>query len=305
MSIAPLIKYFASERGLMLPRDTVDDRRVLAALLTTREPGVIPEEVNVMLDTLLSEEAAARGAVEAEALPTLAAQGVASGPIAERVRLWRGDLTVLSADAIVNATNDQMLGCFVPGHKCIDNVIHAAAGPGLREECASHIRQQGHPEPTGTATLTSGYHLPSSFVIHTVGPIVDSHRPSTDDEAAQWIRDADRVLITAGAGMSAAAGFDYADTKRFAELFPALHKAGLHARYEMIGLDLPPEYLWGFWAVHTDDIRFNPGPTPLYEQLRRSRLSATPSPTTIPPRGKSAPTRSLPARTAADPCSST
>lgn len=86
-------------------------------------------------------------------------------------------------------------------------------------------------------------------------------------DAAEWVRSADRVLITAGAGLSAAAGFDYTDGERFAELFPVLHKAGLRARYEMIGRKLPPEYLWGFWAVHTNDIRFNPEPSPLYQQL--------------------------------------
>jgi hypothetical protein len=87
-------------------------------------------------------------------------------------------------------------------------------------------------------------------------------------DAAEWITAADRVLITAGAGLSAAAGFDYTDRERFAELFPALHRAGFRARYEMIGRDLPPEYLWGFWAVHTEDIRFNPEPSPLYQRLR-------------------------------------
>ncbi|WP_373456779.1 macro domain-containing protein [Brevibacterium sp. 50QC2O2] len=77
-----------------------------------------------------------------------------------------------------------MLGCFVPGHVCIDNVIHAAAGPALREECAEHMRRQGHAEPTGSATLTAAYHLPASYLIHTIGPIVPSHRPTAADEAA-------------------------------------------------------------------------------------------------------------------------
>ncbi len=86
-------------------------------------------------------------------------------------------------------------------------------------------------------------------------------------DAAEWLKSADRVLITAGAGLSAAAGFDYTDEGRFAELFPALHRAGLRARYEMIGRDLPPEYLWGFWAVHAEDVRFSPEPSPLYERL--------------------------------------
>lgn len=184
MNIAPLIEYFAGVRGQMIPPAALSDRRFLAALLTAREPGPIPAEVNAQLDTLLSKEAEARGSVEADKLPTLAARGAASGAVAQRMRLWRGDLTVLRADAIVNAANDRMLGCFVPGHHCIDNAIHAAAGPGLREECAEHIRRQGHPEPTGTATLTAGYHLPASFVIHTVGPIVPSHQPTADDEAA-------------------------------------------------------------------------------------------------------------------------
>lgn len=86
--------------------------------------------------------------------------------------------------------------------------------------------------------------------------------------AADWITEADRLLITAGAGLSAAAGFDYTDRERFAELFPVLRQAGVTARYEMIGRDLPPEYHWGFWAVHTNDIRFNPAPSPLYQRLR-------------------------------------
>ena len=115
------------------------------ALLTLRGPGQIPEEVSALLDALLSEEAEARGSIAAEELPTLAAQGAAFGAVAERMRLWRGDLTVLRADAIVNAANSQMLGCFIPGHLCIDNVIHASAGPGLRAECAEHMRRQGTP----------------------------------------------------------------------------------------------------------------------------------------------------------------
>lgn len=184
MSVASLIEYFATERGQMIPSAATHDRRFLAALLTVREPDTIPAEITSQLDTLLSYEAEARGSVETDSLPTLTDQGAASGAVAERMRLWRGDLTVLRADAIVNAANDRMLGCFVPGHVCIDNVIHAAAGPALREECAEHMRTQGHPEPTGTATLTGGYHLPASYVIHTVGPIVPSHQPTAEDEAA-------------------------------------------------------------------------------------------------------------------------
>lgn len=107
MNIAPLIEYFAGVRGQIIPPAALSDRRFLAALLTAREPGPIPAEVNAQLDTLLSKEAEARGSVEADKLPTLAARGAASGAVAQRMRLWRGDLTVLRADAIVNAANDR------------------------------------------------------------------------------------------------------------------------------------------------------------------------------------------------------
>ncbi|QUQ63490.1 hypothetical protein [Kutzneria sp. CA-103260] len=84
----------------------------------------------------------------------------------------------------------------------------------------------------------------------------------------RWLDEADRVLVAAGAGLSAAAGYDYTDTRRFAELFPALYRQGLRARYQLIGLPLPPQLLWGYWAVHVDDIRFGPGPNPVYQRLR-------------------------------------
>jgi len=78
----------------------------------------------------------------------------------------------LEIDAIVNAANSQLLGCFVPCHGCIDNVIHSAAGIQLRNECAEIMAAQGHEEPTGKAKITKGYNLPARHVIHTVGPIV-------------------------------------------------------------------------------------------------------------------------------------
>ena len=84
----------------------------------------------------------------------------------------------------------------------------------------------------------------------------------------RWLDESDRVLVAAGAGLSAAAGYDYTDTERFAELFPALHRNGLRARYQLIGLPLPPRLLWGYWSVHVNDIRFDPAPNPLYQRLR-------------------------------------
>ena len=81
-------------------------------------------------------------------------------------------------DAIVNAANAQMLGCFHPLHKCIDNAIHSAAGVQLREECHRLMLQQGHPEPTGQAKITKAYNLPCKYVIHTVGPIIPNGIPT-------------------------------------------------------------------------------------------------------------------------------
>ncbi|MFD8494752.1 hypothetical protein [Amycolatopsis sp. NPDC059657] len=84
----------------------------------------------------------------------------------------------------------------------------------------------------------------------------------------RWMDEATHVLVAAGAGLSVAAGYDYGDTRRFAELFPVLHRLGLRARYQLIGLRLPPDLLWGYWSVHVNDIRFGEGPHPVYERLR-------------------------------------
>lgn len=89
-----------------------------------------------------------------------------------RISLWQGDITTLKCDAIVNAANSQVLGCFSPLHGCIDNIIHTMAGVELREKCYQIMNAQGHEEETGKAKITPGYNLPAKYVIHTVGPIV-------------------------------------------------------------------------------------------------------------------------------------
>lgn len=157
----------------------IEKRRLLDGLLTIRPPRPIrDDDAREDLDALLAAEAAERvraaGAPDALELATLARTRGAGGALGERVALWRGDLTALRAGAIVNAANSAMLGCRVPGHACIDNVIHAVAGPGLRAECAAYMDSRGgRPEETGRALLTGGYHLPAAHVIHTVGPVVE------------------------------------------------------------------------------------------------------------------------------------
>ncbi len=153
-----------------IPRDTEEQRYFLRCLMNVREPGTLSERFLQAQDELLSREREKKGIVHVAELPPV--------PGDERLVLWQGDITRLDADAIVNAANSALLGCFRPGHNCIDNVIHSAAGLQLREECAAIMRAQGHEEPTGQAKLTKGYNLPAKHVLHTVGPIIDG--PLTD-----------------------------------------------------------------------------------------------------------------------------
>ncbi len=99
------------------------------------------------------------------------------------IALWQGDISRLAADAIVNAANSSLLGCFIPHHKCIDNVIHSRAGVQLRLDCSRIMGMQGEPEPAGCAKITLGYNLPAKYVIHTVGPMIGV-APSEEDARA-------------------------------------------------------------------------------------------------------------------------
>jgi O-acetyl-ADP-ribose deacetylase (regulator of RNase III) len=149
-------------------------------LLTIRRPAPIPPGVHLRLDALLASEARGRGAVTPAEI--LAAPGSLRSAAETPVKVWPGDIRRLAVDAIVNAANTELLGCFRPRHACIDNAIHGAAGPRLREDCARIISIQGHPERSGEAKITRAYHLPSRFVLHTVGPIVAGGRVQPEDE---------------------------------------------------------------------------------------------------------------------------
>ena len=159
--------------ALREPVDEKERRRLLRSLMNVRWPGEVSAEFLRVQDELLQEELRARGIVHGDALPVIR-DGYACTAVKndDRIVLWRGDITTLEADAIVNAANSQMLGCFVPCHGCIDNVIHSAAGIQLRNECAQLMEAQGHEEPAGRAKITKGYNLPARHVIHTVGPVV-------------------------------------------------------------------------------------------------------------------------------------
>ena len=119
-----------------------------------------------MQDEILSEEVQERGIVKISDIPDAE----------KNIKLWQGDITRLEVDAIVNAANSALLGCFVPLHACIDNAIHSAAGLQLRDACNKIMQTQGHSEPTGKAKITPAFNLPSKFVIHTVGPVIPFNR---------------------------------------------------------------------------------------------------------------------------------
>ena len=146
------------------PRDEQAQRRLLRSLMNVRPPRQLRPDFLKTQDELLSAEREEKGVVDAAFLPDV--------PGHSGIVLWQGDITRLKADAIVNAANSAMLGCFCPCHGCIDNAIHSAAGLQLRDECNHIMQAQGHGEPTGTAKLTKGYNLPARYVLHTVGPIV-------------------------------------------------------------------------------------------------------------------------------------
>lgn len=145
-----------------------EKKQAIRSLMNIRMPGGLSEALLAAQDEYLKEERTEKGVVKLSEIPA----------IQEHISLWQGDITRLQAGAIVNAANSQMLGCFVPCHRCIDNAIHSAAGMQLREEC-SHIMQEKrmrygrqYEEPVGGAVLTEAYNLPCDYVIHTVGPIV-------------------------------------------------------------------------------------------------------------------------------------
>lgn len=164
--------------NLKIP-DTVEEKKALIrSLMNIRIPKAIPEKLLYAQNQYLQEESALNGCISLSEIPTVKEQYNSTHPFANNISIWQGDITRLCTDAIVNAANSQMLGCFIPCHRCIDNAIHSAAGMQLREEC-NHIMnrkriQYGrqYEEPVGTAILTDSYNLPCNYVIHTVGPIV-------------------------------------------------------------------------------------------------------------------------------------
>lgn len=154
-----------------VPQDTPGQKKLLRSLMNIRPPRPIDQAFLQVQDEYLQEELRRRTVTEWRTLT----------PIGDGLYLWRGDITALRCDAIVNAANSALLGCFYPCHGCIDNAIHTFAGVQLRLECAQLMARQGHPEPTGQAKVTQAYNLPCQYVLHTVGPIITGRVTSRDE----------------------------------------------------------------------------------------------------------------------------
>ena len=159
-----LIRALLDEQGYkyVIPQDVFEQKRLLRGLMNVRPPMAASEAFLAMQDAYLHESIREKGVTKLCDLT----------PIRPHQYLWRGDITTLEVDAIVNAANSQLLGCFSPNHACIDNAIHTYAGVELRLACDEIMQAQGHGEPTGGAKLTPGFNLPAKYVLHTVGPIV-------------------------------------------------------------------------------------------------------------------------------------
>lgn len=160
-------------KNLQVGNSETEKRNAVRSLMNVRMPRSISDDFLEVQDIFLQEEAKEKGIVTCNDIPVIEQEYPCSEiKNSDRISLWRGDITRLGVDAIVNAANSQLLGCFVPCHGCIDNAIHSAAGIQLRNECAEIMAEQGHEEPIGKAKITKGYNLPAKHVIHTVGPIV-------------------------------------------------------------------------------------------------------------------------------------
>ena len=170
--IQSLLNERPSCREQIIPADSERQKILLRGLMNVRRPARIGADFLQVQDEYLQGETARKGVTDAADLT----------PIQPGLYLWQGDITTLKCDAIVNAANSGMTGCYVPNHRCIDNVIHTYAGVELRLACEELMEQQGYPEPTGQAKLTPAFNLPCRYVLHTVGPIIDG-RVTKKDEA--------------------------------------------------------------------------------------------------------------------------
>ena len=170
--IKSLLQERTEYRDISISADTEQQKQLLRALMNVRAPQPIGTEFLRIQDEYLQYEIAAKGITDVAELT----------PVQQGIYLWQGDITTLKCDAVVNAANSGMTGCYIPNHRCIDNAIHTFAGVELRLACAELMEQQGYPEPTGRAKITPAFNLPCKYVLHTVGPIINGRVTQRDRE---------------------------------------------------------------------------------------------------------------------------
>ena len=170
--IQSLLKEKPEYRDIDIPTEPDGQRQLLRGLMNVRRAYPIGTEFLQVQDEYLQGETTAKGIIDVAELT----------PIQPGLYLWQGDITTLKCDAIVNAANSGMTGCYIPNHRCIDNAIHTFAGVELRLTCAELMEQQGYPEPTGQAKITPAFNLPCRYVLHTVGPIISGRVTKEDKE---------------------------------------------------------------------------------------------------------------------------
>lgn len=171
-----LIKYLLAENNkyndVKIPSYELEQKKLLRSLFNVRYPSPISDDFLKVQDEYLKEEIRTKGITDIKNLKQ----------VEDGIYLWQGDITTLKCDAIVNAANSGLTGCYIPCHNCIDNIIHTYAGIQLRNECSEIIMNQGHEEETGNAKITSEYNLPSKYIIHTVGTIVSGNVTNKNKE---------------------------------------------------------------------------------------------------------------------------
>ena len=172
-------------KDLQTPEDNEGKRRILRSMMNIRMPKKLEDSVLAIQDDYLRERIRENGIVTLSDIPI----------IRDSLSIWQGDITRLAVDAIVNAANSQMLGCFVPMHTCIDNCIHTFAGVQLRAECSRQMNQlrirygKDYEQPTAVPMLTDGYNLPAKKIVHVVGPIVEGRlTPALEKDLADCYR---------------------------------------------------------------------------------------------------------------------
>lgn len=269
--IKELLKEDKRYKNIEIPKNPTEQGDLLRALMNVRMPKEISEEFLKVQDEYLKEEINKKGIVDINNL----------NPIQKGIYLWQGDITTLRCDAIVNAANSAMTGCYVPNHRCIDNAIHSFAGVELRLECDEIMNRQGHGEPTGQAKITNAYNLPCKYIIHTVGPIISYKLTSEDCEllancyrsclnlaAKNNLESIAFCCISTGSGLSTSAGLTYSG-ERFEKYFsdfiekyniPDMYSGGFYP-YETL------EEYWAWWSRHIYYNRYVDIPKPVYNKI--------------------------------------